>query len=96
MQQAVTVEESDIAQEDGSCLHQMDVTVRLKTLLTLVDAVVQLELTANADAVDAFLSSYGEVISGLIPGFPMDCDAATLLSLWQSLRLCRSCLWRCR
>ena len=87
VQQAVTVEESDIAQEDGSCLHQMDVTVRLKTLLTLVDAVVQLELTANADAINAFLNGYGEIISGLIPGFPTDCDAATLLSLWQSLRL---------
>lgn len=87
VQQAVTVEESDIAQEDGSCLHQADVTVRLKTLLTLVDAVAQLELTANADAINAFLSGYGEIISGLIPGFPTDCDAATLLSLWQSLRL---------
>lgn len=85
--QSVTVEESDIAQEDGSCLHQTDVTVRLKTLLTLVDAVVQAELTVNADAINAFLSGYGEVISGLLPGFPTDCDAATLLSLWQSMRL---------
>lgn len=85
--QSVTVEESDIAQEDGSSLHQTDVTVRLKTLLTLVDAVVQAELTGNADDINAFLSGYGEVISGLLPGFPTDCDAATLLSQWQSMRL---------